>query len=36
MFAPVVISSPQDNAKLLQKLKSGFKTTINWNKYQSE
>ena len=28
--------STQDNAKLLQQLKSGFKTTINWNKYQSK
>ena len=35
-FAPVVTSSPQDNAKLLQKLKSSFKRTINWNKYQSK
>ena len=26
----------QDNAKLLQQLKSGFKRTINWNKYQSK
>ena len=25
----------QDDAKLLQQLKSGFKRTINWNKYQS-
>ena len=25
----------KDNAKLLQQLKSGFKRTINWNKYQS-
>ena len=24
----------QDNAKLLQQLKSGFKRTINWNKYR--
>ena len=24
------------NAKLLQQLKSGFKRTINWNKYQSK
>ena len=24
----------QDNAKLLDKLKSGFRRTINWNKYQ--
>ena len=27
--------STQDNAKLLQQLKSGFKRTINWNKYKS-
>ena len=27
--------STQDNAKLLQQLKSGFKPTINWNKYES-
>ena len=26
----------QDNAKLLQKLKPGYKHTINWNKYQSK
>ena len=26
----------QDNEKLLQKLKTGLKKTINWNKYQSE
>ena len=29
-----VTLSTQDNAKLLQQLKSGFKITINWNKYQ--
>ena len=28
--------SAQDSAKLLQQLKSGFKGTINWNKYQSK
>ena len=28
--------STQDNVKLLEKLKSGFKKTINWNKYQSK
>ena len=32
---PVVTLSTQVNAKLLQQLKSGFKRTINWNKYQS-
>ena len=28
--------SAQDNAKLLQQLKSGFKRTINWNKHQTK
>ena len=28
--------STKDNAKLLEQLKSGFKRTINWNKYQSK
>ena len=28
--------STQDNTKLHQELKSGFKHTINWNKYQSK
>ena len=27
--------STQDNTKLLQKMKSGFKHKINWNIYQS-
>ena len=36
LFVPVVTLSTQDNAKLLQQLKSGFKRTINWNKYQSD
>ena len=31
----LITLSTQDNARLLQKLKSGFKRTINWNKYQS-
>ena len=35
LFVPVVTLSTLDNAKLLQKLKSGFKRTISWNKYQS-
>ena len=35
-YAPIVTLSTQDNAKLLQQLKSGFKRTINWNKYQSK
>ena len=36
LFVPIVTLSTQDNAKLLQQLKSGFKRTINWNKYQSK
>ena len=35
LYVSVVILSTQDNAKLLQQLKSGFEKTINWNKYQS-
>ena len=33
LYVPVVTLSTQDNAKLLQQLKSGFKRIINWNKY---
>ena len=36
LYVPVVTLPTQDNAKLLQQLKSGFKRTINWNKYQSK
>ena len=36
LYVPVVTLSTQDNAKLLQQLKSGFKRPINWNKYQSK
>ena len=36
LYVPVVTLSTQDNAKLLQQLKLGFKRTINWNKYQSK
>ena len=35
-YVPVVTLSTQDNAKLLEQLKSGFKRTINWNKYESK
>ena len=35
VFVPVITLSTQDNAKLLQQLKSGFKKAINWNKYFS-
>ena len=36
LYVPVVALSTQDNAKLLQKLKSGFKRTVNRNKYHSK
>ena len=36
LYVPVVTLSTQDNAKLLQQLKSGFKRVINWNKYLSK
>ena len=36
IYVPVVTLSIQDNAKLLQQLKSGFKRTISWNKYKKK
>ena len=36
LYVPVVTLSTQDNSKLLQLLKSGFKRVINWNKYSSK
>ena len=33
LYVPVLTLSTQDNAKLLEQLKSGFKRTVNWNKY---
>ena len=37
LYVPVMILSTQENAKLLQQLKSGFKRVINWiNIYQSQ
>ena len=36
LYVPVVTLSTQDNAKLFIQLKSGFKRTINWNKYLSK
>ena len=36
LYVPVVTLSTQDNAKILQQLKSDFKRTIHWNKYQSK
>ena len=36
LYALVVTLAAQDNTKLLQELKSGFKRIINWNKYQQK
>ena len=36
LYVSVVTLSPQDKAKLLEQLKSGFKRKINWNKYKSK
>ena len=35
LYVAVVTLSTQNNAKLLQQLKSGFKRAINWNEYES-
>ena len=35
LYVLVLTLSTQDNATLLQQLKSSFKRTINWNKYES-
>ena len=36
LYVPVITLSTQDNSKLLQQLKSGFRRAINWNKYSSK
>ena len=36
LYVSVVTLSTQDNTKVLEQLKSGFKRTINCNKYQSK
>ena len=36
MYVPVVTLSKENDIKLLEKLKSGFKRTIKWNKYRSQ
>ena len=36
LYVPVVTQSKENDIKLLEKLKSGFKKTIKWNKYQSQ
>ena len=35
LYVPVVTLSTDDNEKLFQQLRSGFKRVINWNKYLS-
>ena len=36
LHAPVVTLSTEDDNKPLEQLQTGFKRTINWNKYRSE
>ena len=36
LYVPGVTLSTQENTKILQQLKSGFKRVINWNKYLSK
>ena len=36
LFVPVVTISKEDDIKLLEQLKTGFKRTIKWNKYRSQ
>ena len=36
LFVPVVTLSKENDIKLLEQLKSGFKRTIKWNKYRSQ
>ena len=36
LYAPVVTLSKENDTKLLEQLKAGFKRTIKWNKYRSQ
>ena len=36
LYVPVVTLSKENDIKLLEQLKTGFKRTIKWNKYQSQ
>ena len=36
LYVPVVTLSKENDIKLLEKLRSGFKRTIKWNKYRSQ
>ena len=36
LYVPVVTLSTENDEKLLEQLKSGFKGTTKWNKYRSQ
>ena len=36
LYVPVVTLSKENDIKLLEQLKSGFKKSIKWNKYRSQ
>ena len=36
LYVPLVTLSKENDTKLLQQLKPGFKRTIKWNKYRSQ
>ena len=36
LYVPIVTLSKENDTKLLEQLKSGFKRTIKWNKYRSQ
>ena len=36
LYVPVVTLSQENDTKLLEKLKSGFKITVKWNNYRSQ
>ena len=36
MYVPIVTLSKENDKKLLEQLKSGFKRTVKWNKYRSQ
>ena len=36
LYVPVVTLSKENDTKILEQLKTGFKKTIKWNKYRSQ
>ena len=36
LYVPIVTLSKENDIKLLEELKTGFKKTIKWNKYRSQ